>query len=305
MNNELLYHGLRQLGLLYDPSTAAHFSTALEYYGSFLRETEWFRALPLDIQRRYSFCIALNGMKFSLAAENFQKPIDREALSAAVCFILAGCLLDHLLDEGTPDSRKSALEKLGWEYCAHYFVQFGSAKTVHTVDLLYSIIASFLKKRMGAVPAIYNDLLTHMQRAVQAEVYTLEERGSPIDMALTADKSILFVVIGFELALYGEHLPQEWEVFFLIGDILRMIDDLCDAEQDMLEGRVNSLLPNDKEANDRWLCQSLDHLQQALVRLKALVREPFFAFVHYEIQSWTLSNTYLYKKTMETSPCQT
>lgn len=305
MNNELLYHGLQQLGLLYDPSISSYFGTALEYYGSFLRETDWFRALPSDMQRRYSFCIALNGMKFSLAAENFQKPLDKDALSAAVCFILAGCLLDHLLDEGDPDSRTTALEKLDWEYCAHYFVEFGPAKTAHVVDLLYSTIASFLKKKMGTAPIIYNDLLSHMQRAVQSEVYTSEERSNPTDMVLTTDKSILFVVIGFELALYGEHLPREWETFFLIGDILRMIDDLCDAEQDVLAGRVNSLLPNDKETNSLWLCRSLDNLQQALVRLKDLVREPLFSFICYEIQSWTLSNTYLCKKIMETPPCQT
>ncbi len=300
MDKQKLYEGLRELRLLYDPAAASDYGSVLEFYGGFLRETSWFRALPKELRRRYGLCVALNGAKFSLAAESFHKPRDREAISAAVCFILVGCLLDHLLDEGSPDEQKLAREKLEWDYCAHYFVRFGPMMNHHAVDGLYSVVAAFLQKRRVSCPGAYDQLLGHLKRAVLAE--TADGSSIAADRTLVRDKSVLFVVIGFELALYGEHSRQEWDTFFLIGDIFRMIDDLCDAEQDAEAGRTNSLLSR-HGLTTRQLLLTLSELRRALERLDELACEPFCAFIRHEIRTWTLSNPYLFNRTMEASPC--
>ena len=300
MNNRRLYEELTRMGLMYDPATAAAYSAAQEYYGSFLWKTRWFRKIPGDLQNRYRLCIAMNGMKFALAMENFRKPRDWEAISAATCFILAGCLLDYLIDEGSSGDRGLALEKLDWEYCAHYFVRFGPARDGHTVDLLYSVIASYLQKKKHSSHAAYDQLIGHLKRAVQAE--TADGKHILEDKTLVADKSVLFVVIGFELALYGNHTQQEWETFFLIGDIFRIIDDLCDAEQDACAGHVNSLLSMEI-LTDNQLDEIFSILQDSLERLEALISEPFFEFIRHEIRSWTLGNAYLFKRMTEVTPC--
>lgn len=304
MDNALLYRGLKEMELLYDPSAARLYGTSMEYYGGSLRAADWFRALPEEFQRRYGFCVSLNAMKFALAAESFQKPLDGEALSAAVCFVLAGCILDNMLDEGDPADRAAAEEKLAWEYCAGYFLRFAPARADHAVDRLYSVIGSFLRKGKEHSIAAYDRLLAHLHRAVQAETFSLKGLRGPQEEALAADKSVLFTVIGFELALYGEHTAQEWEAFFLIGDTFRLIDDLCDAEQDQLAGRANSLLANAGADDSEWIPRALEALRQALARLEAVVSRPFFTFLRYELQSWTLSNAYLYQKMLEAPLCQ-
>ena len=302
MNNKRLYQGLADLGLMYDPAVAVVYSGAQEYYGGFLWGAKWFCGMPEDFQKRYRLCVALNGMKFTLAMENFEKPRDWEAISAATCFILAGCLLDHLIDEGISEDRALALEKLDWEYCAHYFVRFGPARSEHTVDMLYGVIGAFLRERKHVSTAAYHQLISHLRRAIQAE--TADKKSIGEDRELVVDKSVLFVVIGFELAMYGDHTQQEWETFFLIGDIFRIIDDLCDAEQDARVGHMNSLLSG-QELTDLPIDKTLSDLGESLEQLKALVSEPFYEFIRYEIQSWTLSNAYLFNKITEGIPCPT
>lgn len=306
MDAKHLYAGLKRLGLLYDPAAAVAYGTAMEHYSGPLRETAWFHALPEELRRRYSFCVAVNGMKFALAAESFHRPLDRKACSAAVCFILAGCILDNLLDEGSPAERRIAREKLVWGYCERYFVRYEIDGTGHVVDRLYSEIALFLRDHGEKTPDVYGCLLEHLRRAVRAEVHTSQgtwKTGDAMDIALVADRSVLFTVIGFELALFGMHTPEEWEVFFLIGDIFRIIDDLCDAEADSRAGRVNSLLMKIGGSDPLWAENALEDLARALARLERSVSTSFFAFLRYELQSWTLSNPYLYQKMLEESPC--
>ena len=303
MDHEYLYRGLKEMGLLYDPSAAAFYGVSMEYSSGFLRKMDWFCALPLELRRKYGLCISLNGMKFTLAAENFQKPLDTEAVSAAVCFVLAGCILDNMLDEGSPGDQASAREKLTWEYCARYFIQFDPVGTDHAVDRLYGEIASFLRRKKKFSTAVYDCLMVHMRRAVQAETFVPKGPFDPQSPVFAADKSVLFTVIGFELALYGEHTEEEWEAFFLIGDIFRIIDDLCDAEQDMLAGRTNSLLTG-RDRGSEWIGNVLEALRQAMTRLESLVSEPFFAFLRHEVQCWTLSNACLYQKMLEVPLCR-
>lgn len=308
MQEECLYTGLKKLGLFYDPASATAYGTAMEYYGGPLRETGWFRAMPEELQRRYSFCVTLNGMKFALAAESFHRSLDREACSAAVCFLLAGCILDHMLDEGTPLEQRTAREKLAWEYCAQSFLHFSPAKADHVVDRLYGELARFLQKHGQEAPDARDLLLTHLRRAAQAEALASQgawNGGNAPDAATVANKSVLFTVVGFELALFGKHTPEEWEVFFLIGNIFRIMDDLCDAEADSQAGRANSLLMKSGTGSSLWCEDALEELAHALARLEKLVCAPFFAFIRYELQSWTLSNPNLYRKVLEEPSCPT
>lgn len=305
MDHERLFAGLKELGLLYDPAAATGYGTAMEYYSAALRDTAWYHALPEELRRRYGFCIAVNGMKFALAAESFHRWLDRDACSAAVCFILVGCILDNLLDEGTPVQRQLAREKLTWEYCQRYFVHHEETGVDCAVDRLYSQIGVFLREGEQRAPDACACLLEHLRRAASAELHSAQEtrNGGTVDAALVADKSILFTVIGFELALFGTHTPEEWEAFFLIGNIFRLMDDLCDAEEDSRAGRANSLLIRGGREDRPCVENALEELAQALTRLEKLVSAPFFAFLRYELRSWTLSNAFLYRKMLEESPC--
>ncbi len=300
MDNRKLYEGLQQLGLLYDPADTASYSPVMEFHSGFLRETDWFHALSRELRRCYGLCVAMNGTKFSLAAESFHKPRDKEAISAAVCFVLAGCMLDHMLDEGSLPEQTLAREKLKWDYCAHYFVRFGPLTDQHAVDRLFCVVAAFLQKRRDSCPEAYNRLLAHIQRTAFSE--TADDRTIAADQTLTRDKSVLFVVIGFELALFGEHSQQEWDTFFLTGDIFRIIDDLCDAEQDAQAGRTNSLFLQHELTNSR-IVLAISELRRALERLEGLACEPFCEFIRHELRIWTLSNPYLFARTMEAPSC--
>lgn len=299
MDKELLYNRLKAADLLYQSNKGALYGTALSYYSGFWRETVWAKALDEETKRRYALCLDMNSMKFALAAKSLCRPMEKEALSAAVSFILAGCLLDNFIDQGSAAERKQAMEMLEWEYCAHYFVHFGSAKSKHAIDVLFSEIAHYLKDKARTEPKAYDQFLAYLRRATAAEVASANGRDDALQNRMIVDKSVLFEVLGFQLAFYGNHTCQEWEIFFLIGNIFWMIDDLCDVEEDTRSGQVNALLSAECGSLEVRMTRMLTELTQALERLKLLVEPAFYQFILYEVRSWTLDEPGLYRKVME------
>lgn len=296
-----LYCGLKRAGLLYDVSIAAGFSAQLSYFNAFLQDEPWFRALPVELRCRYALCLSMNCVKFSLAAQCFRWSQNLEAFSVAASFILAGCILDDMIDNEDSEVRQLALRKLNWGYCSDYFIWFQPMREVHVIDQLYSFIGAFLEKKRCCNPEAYEYFLALLKRAVIAECGSNDR----VNQTLATDKSTLFTVLGFLLALYGNHTPEELSAFYLAGDLFRRMDDLCDFESDRDTGHVNSLRLEDGVDEVELVEKELRSISSGLGRLEGLTDSSFGLFIRYELQSWTLSNPYLYQKTIEVPKCQT
>lgn len=295
----MLYQGLQKEGLLYNTGTAAAYSIYLSYYRYFVEDTLWFRELPEKLKNRYELSISVNCMKYALAAKDFHKPLEQEAVAAAVAFGLAGCYLDDMLDGNIQEERQLALEKLKWDYCTHYFVAFGIKKTMHPIDMLYEVVGDFLKKKSEHDYSTYEKLIQYLKRVAFSEQQSADCSDSFSDEGAVRDKSVLFVVVGFFLALYGRHTSVEEKSFFLIGDIFRSIDDLCDFEEDRRSGCVNSIFvqKDTKEASDtEKVVKELQWLHDALQQLRGLIGRAFYDFIQFNLQLWTLGNPYIYQK---------
>lgn len=291
----MLYSKLKEADLLYWPDEAEIYGTAISYYSTFWREAAWAKALDEDTKQRYALCMDMNSMKFALAAECLRRPLDKEALSAAVCFVFTGCLLDNLVDCGSPTEREQVLKMLEWKYCAHYFVSFGPAKSNYIIDVLFNVIARYLKDRKETEPKAYDQFLAYLRRAIAAEATSLDSEKHIQQKNVIMDKSVLFEVLGFQLAFFGANTRREWDIFFLIGNIFRIIDDLCDEEDDAENGQINSLLSGECGSLEQMLAE----LTQALERLKQLTGPALYHFIRYEVRCWTLDNPYLYQKAFE------
>jgi len=282
-----LKKGLGEIGLLYREET----EHALQDWA--YRDEGWFAGLPPDIRERYSLCVSLNRVKFSLAAESFGKSLRPEAARAGTAFILSGCIVDSLLDEGNPQQRETALRKLDWTYCGHYFERFGARLETHPLDQLYEMVGRFLEVGKPSFPAYYADILSQIRRAARAEwlIGSRQKSASAI-----MDKSVLFVVIGFQLAFYGAYTARQRDIFFRIGDLFRLIDDLCDLEADERSGQANSLLSAFQAAGPGALAEAaVSELRQKLHRLQGLVSEDFYRFLRYELRVWTLGCPKIYR----------
>lgn len=276
---------------------AAGYSIRLSFYMNLAKDTGWFQELPMELRKHYLLSISINCTKYALAAKNFGKTLEKEAVLAATAFALAGCCLDDMLDGNVLEERRLALEKLNWEYCAHYFVMFGRRKALHPVDILYEAIGDFLKRKAEIDRPSYDELIQYLKQAAFAEQCS----GSCIDFSASEhavrDKSVLFVVIGFLLALYGKHTKTEEKVFFLIGEIFRSIDDLCDFEEDKRAGFVNSLfIQKDAIPDTTIIVNELQWLHNAMQQIKGLIGQPFYEFIRFNLQLWTLENPYIYQK---------
>ena len=296
---EILYQGLQKEGLLYNTNIAAKYSMHFSYYRDFVKDAYWLQEFPIELKKRYESNISINCMRYALAAKNFHKPLEREAVSAAIAFVVAGCCLDNMLDSGILEERQLALDKLNWDYCAHYFVTFGTRKALHPVDMLYEAIGSFLCKKSEIDYSAYKKLMQYLKRAAFSEQRSVDCSDFFSDEYTVRDKSVLFVVIGFLLALYGRHTSLEEKTFFLIGDIFRSIDDLCDFEEDKSGGSVNSLFikKGTMEISDTIkIVQELQWLHNALQQLSGYIEAPFYEFIKFNLQLWTLENPYIYQK---------
>ena len=85
----------------------------------------------------------------------------------------------------------------------------------------------------------------------------------------------------------------------MIGDIFRSIDDLCDFEEDESGGSVNSLFikKGTMEISDTIkIVQELQWLHNALQQLSGYIEAPFYEFIKFNLQLWTLENPYIYQK---------
>lgn len=286
-----LKKGLGEIGLLYREET--EYRTALQDYAGMLQGEDWLASLPPELRKRYDLCVSLNCMKFSLAAESFRKTLRRDAVAAGTAFILAGCIADSLLDECSPLQREIAFRKLDWAYCGHYFERLGTLLEPHPLDQLYEVVGKFLKAGKLTSPAYYEDILSLLRRAAQAECLIGARKKSK---SAVMDKSVLFVVIGFQLAFYGEYSALEREIFFRIGDIFRLVDDLCDLEEDERSGQPNSLLLTSPGESPSVLAEAaVSELQQKLLQLQELISRDFYHFLRHEIRVWTLGCPQIYK----------
>lgn len=294
---KILYQGLQKEGLLYSTNIAAEYSMYFSYYRYLVEEASWFLEFPMELKKRYALNISINCTKYALAAKNFGKTLEQEAISAATAFVLAGCCLDDMLDGNVQEERQLALEKLNWEYCAHYFVEFGKRKALHPVDILYEAVGNFLQKKSELDRLSYEQLLQYLRRAAFSEQWSGSCTDFSSDEYAVRDKSVLFVVIGFLFALFGTHTQKEEKAFFLIGEIYRSIDDLCDYEEDKRAGFVNSLFIQKEAIPDTIIiARELHWLHNALQQLRRFIDQPFYDFIRFNLQLWTLENPYIYQK---------
>ncbi len=281
----------------------------------------------------------MNSMKFYLACEEFKVLKNKDNIKAAIYFTVLGCVLDKMIDEGNDKIKNMALEKLSWNYCKDYFIEFKDEKEDSVIDYLFQYLGKVLKMMKKENFLLYKNIVYFIERAIDSEVYvTLRlkndnfilskykmnniDSSENIENLLITDKSILFVVTAFELALFNDkNLDKHLKVIYRIANIFRLIDDLCDISEDYCRKQKNSIFelndiefdilsdnlvkkktsPSHKIDNqyDRYnLIESyfdspIDKFIDEINLLKSELGSTFFNFVNYEIRDWTMSCKYI------------
>lgn len=297
---ERLYSGLQQRELLYSRTDSLIFGGGEARFLMFLDGTPGARFLRHSDAAPYRHVISMNVRKYVLAMQSFGKSWNVRALCCATIFSLLGCLLDGQLDEGTPEEKNSALRVLDWEKGCGRYLTGAAAGENSLAESLLTELGAFLQAIRSSSPEIYKDLLVQMQQAANAEYESISPSQTPKDSLYAADRSALFTFLGFKLAASGRLTRQEAQLCRLVGQVFRLVDDLCDIEEDADRGQINSILC--KAKNEAELLHSIDKAFLELDRVLKLLDQgfsrEFYRFLLYELRLWTLSNRYIFSRSL-------
>lgn len=297
---ECLFLGLCQRELLYSPADAPLFSSQENYFLKFLENVTAVQLLKRRESEPYRSVISLGLRSYVLAMQSFGKKLNARALSCAVLFSVLGSLLDDRIDRGTTPERESALRLLHWERgCGGYF-QGKITRCGNYAEELLTEISAYLQIIRFRQREAYNDLLRQLQQAAEAESQPIYPADSRQASHYVMHKSVHYTQLGFALAASGSLSRREACLCRMVGRVYRLIDDLCDMEEDAAGDQINYITA--RAQNQRELLHSLEQafreLDKALAALKQGMSREFYTFLLYELRLWTLSNRYIFQRSL-------
>lgn len=210
-----------------------------------------------------------------------------------VYFSVLGCILDHMIDNGSNIERKRAVEYLNMKYCSYYFENFGSRKTDSVIDELFEYIGIGLRKIKEQNAKAYVDIVDMIYKAIESELFVSgeESRSSSV-----TDKSILFVIIALKI-MTADLCIENDELFEHIAYAIQIIDDICDVYEDRNAGHDNPILTQLKEQDYRIVIDSnLTGLSSHINAIDLFGNTALTNLIHFEISEWCMSCKYIREK---------
>ena len=202
------------------------------------------------------------------------------------------------MDNGTEVQRRQAREILDWENgCGVYFTGRAKANDTLTASIL-SELGAFLQDIRANNPGSYKRLLSELRHCATAECIAAAPTHTTKDLPYAKNKSVLFALLGFRFAASGCLSREEERLCSLVGEIMSVVDDLCDLDEDVKHGQINSIFC--KAGN--WF-DLLPVIDEAFQRIELILNQlhegfsrEFYEYLLYELRVWSLDNEYIRSK---------
>lgn len=201
--------------------------------------------------------------------------VDVESAIIATEYIIFCCVVDKMLDSRRfSDEFKGNLLKY---VIIDSFISdtplTNEEKELECVFDLVADIRSFLNRYSGRKK---NDLMCEIEKALASECFMsthdLKYDISKNDVHFLIDKSVSFESSALKISLLPFNTNSDLQAY-LIGEVFWLIDDICDLLDDYKNGRINSLLyynNNADQITDR-LVYAVEHIDYSISQLKEKV----------------------------------
>ena len=298
-----VYQGLRSLNLIDQSEEEISLGSHDPYFLSLCEHETVIKLFHCNEMASYQALITMNIRRFYLASHSFGKSWSVHAINCATIFVLLGCLLDQWLDNGNDQLRHKARLILDWENgCGKYFIGKKRDKDTLITSML-SELGDHLEEIKKASPHNYDLIISELRRAIEAEVKGMNTSNSAQDLPYAKDKSVLFVLVSFLFASSGNLLEDEIQFCRMIGEVMSLVDDLCDLVEDVKHNQINSILCCSDGSEDLLLVidEALQTLGCNLKLLRENLSTEFYNFLLYNLRKWALGNEYIRSRVLRCS----
>lgn len=266
-------------------------------------EKHLLRMLKEHYHAQFAEVVLINSNKCLWARHDFGMDISKSLCVAAVYFSLLGCLLDFWLDGENKDWKRMAKEKLSWNHCKRYFVDFDFSMPVNDeADRIFVYVSEGLKQIYDRNRKLYDEIIDRMKNAAKAEI-VVAEAGNSVSEELIYNKSVLFSDISLLMALGDkeEWKTCEYEAIKQVGFLYAYIDDVIDVFEDFRNHQGNIYLRElekgvlytdviDKAISD--ILKTIEGIGKGFsLQFKELIR--------HEVAEWIYSNEELMQRLYE------
>lgn len=209
----------------------------------------------------------------------------------SVYFAVLGCVLDYMIDNGSEEQGSRAAEYLNGENCRHYFCDFAGMLSDSVIDELFYEIGKGLKYIAEIDKGKYNRIISMIKKAAESELFVSGEKSGSVS---ATDKAIVFAMIPLEITAADLPVERE-ELFFSVGRVMQIIDDLCDVFDDIKRGQANpyAALLNEGQDYKAVISSAADDISKELCVISDCGSEEFYEFIRKEITEWSMGSSYI------------
>ena len=238
----------------------------------------------------FEYVFQVNSRKALLIRNKYSDVSSLVHERAGVYFSVLGCILDHMIDNGSNAERKKAVEYLNRKNCSHYFENFGARKTDSVIDELFEYIGSGLQKIKKQNAGAYADIVDIIYKAIGSELFI---SGEDSQSSSVTDKSILFVIAALKI-MTADLCIENDELFEHIAYAIEIIDDICDVYEDKNAGHDNPILTPLKDQDYRIVIDTnLTRLSSHINAIDLFGNTALTNLMHFEISEWCMSCKYI------------
>lgn len=276
----------------------------LEYAISFLNiDREYIKRLKELYSAQFSEVVLINSTKNILLCKGINNPISKELCATSVYFSLLGCLLDYWVDSGIENLRIKGIQKLSWNNCKKFFVDFNDEKDIEDIaDELFQTVGNGMRTISVENPELYKYLIKSIRRAAASEI-TVAEESFNVEDELIYNKSFLFVEIALLIAIGNKTDLKERDYFAIknIGLLYVYIDDMIDVYEDINNNQGNIFVKRlyAGESYKTVIDTSIQQLNTLIDEIKEYFGERLSEFLLNEISDWIFTNKNLTKRMHE------
>lgn len=200
---------------------------------------------------------------------------DVESALIASEYIVFCCVVDKILDSRrfSYDFKISLLKYIIIDSFISDIPLTNDEKELECVFNLVTDIRHFLNQYSGGKK---NDLMCEIEKALASECFMsthdLKYDISKNDVHFLIDKSVCFESSALKMSLLPFDTHSDSQAHS-IGEIFWLIDDICDLLDDYKNGRINSLLYYNNNADhiDDRLVYAVEHIDFIIIQLKEKV----------------------------------
>ena len=258
------------------------------------------REIYLRLMQEYSAnfneVALINTSKNICLCKSLGVKVMNELIVSSVSFITLGCFLDYMMDSKNPKMVKYAKQKLDWNYCKKWFVDFQARDGNNIDEILFEEISFGLKWIYSNNKELYLYLIKIIKAAAEAEVAVMEPNFEADDnFNIIYNKSAVFTKISLLLAAGNKKEWNKAEIQSIenIGMIFLYMDDLIDFFEDKLVGQKNvidMLIIKNRGSWELVIEMVVKKIINYIDKMSLVFENDMIKLVKNEIKEWLFSN---------------